>query len=101
MRCNIVFNCPCQESNLIFDLRRVACIHHTSKTWYQSRKQQPTSRTALLTKWQHEREDSNPIEQCWKLRALPGASLVRSAVGIDAPQSRPSVRPTELRLSMA
>ncbi len=24
--------CPCQESNLVYDLRRVACIHHTPRT---------------------------------------------------------------------
>ena len=31
--CDInVSQCPCQESNLIYDLRRVACIHHTPRT---------------------------------------------------------------------
>lgn len=24
--------CPCQESNLVYDLRRVACVHHTPRT---------------------------------------------------------------------
>ena len=31
--CDIsVIQCPCQASNLIYDLRRVVCIHHTPRT---------------------------------------------------------------------
>ena len=28
--------CPCQESNLVYDLRRVACVHHTPRTIIKS-----------------------------------------------------------------
>lgn len=127
--------CPCQESNLVYDLRRVACVHHTPRTNNtpprnrtspdcfegshasstpaghepvsrpgiepgpgpsespmrsatpsgQSRRlvshqHDPVYRTGAFLhqprRHQHEREDSNPIRQFWRLLALPGASLV-------------------------
>ena len=48
--------CPCQESNLGLDLRRVACrpSHSKGRSWQQGRK------------------DSNPVRPGWSRSPLPG-----------------------------
>ena len=58
-----VNQCPNLDLNQGCDLRRVACypLHHRDK---------------------HEREESNPVEQFWRLPALPGAhSCIRVSEG--------------------
>ena len=124
------FKCPRQESNLVLDLRRVACESttlrghlyncHPSSALSRNRTRAPTDRlvvqlrrlpclSATLTDhslraddWirtsikrcvigtltrpppfsveprrhlpsKHEREESNPVRQLWRLAALPGA----------------------------
>src|SRR5436309_1545865 len=59
--------CPRQESNLVYDLRKVACASGTLQG--HSTNQQGC-------------KDSNPVRECWKLAALPGAHPCRAgAVG--------------------
>jgi hypothetical protein len=58
--------CPRQESNLVCDLRRVACDSVTPQGPESSHHQQG-------------RKDSNPVREFWRLAALPGAHPYRSS----------------------
>ena len=126
---------PCQESNLVYDLRRVACFRYTSRT--NDSRARPRCSTAIIIRkhpaeesnpvrplrrrscslhtrratcspsgpatgfapasfrlqggrftqsatpavFEHEREDSNPIQRLWRPRALPGARSCSASRG--------------------
>lgn len=81
-------NCPTKDSNLALRFRRPPCVHHTR--WacqaggrrLEERFVIPASsslQSPVSSLIKHEREDSNPMRQCWRLPALPGASLVAEA----------------------
>ena len=92
-----LIECPRQELNLVYDLRRVASRHHTPRTsacWSARRgasanQQAKEPTTGFAPAWsalrvrrlsvsshvgiKQERKDSNPVRQFWRLLALPGA----------------------------
>ena len=59
--------CPRQESNLVYDLRKVACLRHTPRT---------------ITSNKHHNEESNPVLQH---RRLPCFRHTRRACHISIP----------------
>ena len=74
--------CPCQESNLVFDLRRVACRPSHAKGVSRSRRpdsnRHEPAYKAGASPFGHVgeeqgRKDLNPVREFWRLAALPGA----------------------------
>ena len=77
--------CPCQESNLVFDLRRVACRPSHAKGVIEADGRTRTGMILLTrqapgrsaTSATAGRKDLNPVREFWRLAALPGAHPCR------------------------
>ena len=71
---------PAEESNPVRQNRSLACVHHTRRA-AELRVESPklrvrSTRRSLntsLSTVEHERKESNPVRQFWRLTALPGA----------------------------
>ncbi len=81
--------CPCQESNLVYDLRRVACVHHTPRTSFIARA------NSILELMRH-RASKYPAEESNLARLLRRQSCVlhtRRALRYPVPHiPRPRLR---------
>src|SRR5688572_14914588 len=58
--------CPCQESNLVYELRRLACLHHTPRTNGRHLAPRDASSRGSETTTQQECKESNPAPRFWR-----------------------------------